>query len=62
MQYHFESLEQMAAYFAKRASDLRGRIREDYTANSKRTMQAEAHAYEQAASIIGSATIVERTE
>ncbi len=57
MIYKFESMQQMADYFAKRASDLRARIRPDYTAVSKRGMRAEAHGYEQAASVIASAII-----
>lgn len=57
MTYHFESLEQMAAYFAKRGADLRARILPEYTATRKRVMQAEAHGYEQAASVIATAVI-----
>ncbi len=56
MTYTFETMEQMAAYFAEKARGIRSRV-PNASPTSKRIMQAEAHAYEQCADIVANAKI-----
>lgn len=55
----FESLDQMGAYFERKAQDIRSRVPAASTP-SKNVMRAEAHAYEQAASIVRNSVISNR--
>lgn len=57
--YTVSSLSELSELFAKKAATIRQRV-PSASPTSKRIMQAEAHAYEQAASIIG-ATIIDPT-
>lgn len=58
--WKFTSLDQMGAFFDRKAQDIRGRV-PNASPQSKRIMQAEAHAYEQAA-MIAHNSIIEAPE
>lgn len=54
--YHFDSLADMAELFAENGRKIRARV-PNASPQSKRIMQAEAHAWEQAASYVRGAVI-----
>lgn len=62
MQWKFESLAQMGDYFEEQGRKIRARIPNAISEASKRTMRAEAHAYEQCAMIARSAVIESKND
>lgn len=57
VKWKFDSMEHMASYFEYKAKSIRSRVPNANSEASKRTMRAEAHAYEQCAMIVRDAII-----